>query len=94
MNMTTGEKIQIEEVLDPYEATHIKYTFHVPFEKKKVAVHVFKLHLIDPSTGEKFGDPMTAVCSVIDNKADKNDRKQTSEQKFADDSGQKNDIAK
>jgi len=66
----------------------------VPFEKKQVAVHVFKLHLIDPSTGEKFGDPMTAVCSVIDNKADKNIRRQTSDQKFADDSDQKHDIAK
>jgi hypothetical protein len=62
MNMATGEKIQTAKLLNPYESTQIKYIFHVPIEKEKTPVHVFKLHLVDPSSGEKFGDPMTAVC--------------------------------
>ena len=49
-------------MLNPYESTQIKYIFHVQIEKEKMPVHVFKLHLVDPSSGEKFGDPMTAVC--------------------------------
>lgn len=53
-------------------------------------VHVFKLHLVDPSLGEKFGDAMTAVCSIIDSrKANKNNRQRqtftTHEHKFGSD---------
>ena len=55
-------------MLNPYESTQIKYIFHVPIEKEKMPVHVFKLHLVDPSSGDKFGDPMTAVCTIIDSK--------------------------
>jgi len=71
----------------------------VPIEKEQVPVHVFKLHLVDPILGEKFGDPMTAVCSIIDSrKAKKNNRqRQTYEHKFASDSEEevpKRDFAK
>ena len=62
MNMTTGEKIQIQKILSPQDSTLIQYKFTVP--ETEECIHVFKLHLVDPFKFEKFGDPMTAVCSV------------------------------
>lgn len=61
--MTSGGVQGVDALLCPNESTQITYDFMVPAEMSE-PVYVCKLHLMDPTKKEKFGDAMSIVCAL------------------------------
>jgi hypothetical protein len=72
---------RVRRILMPGDSFELKYDFTLDLSWTE-SIKLFKLNLFDAETGEKFGDTMTGICTVIKPAKDEPARFSVTDQKF------------